>query len=135
MRRTSALALLLPLFSALPAEEEEQTLQPLGHLQPKQLPACSAALAESRKDLDSIASLLGVENKLSDLWEGQLLFRQSQGLQASNGREVRTSSEKLVSDPPCSLRHRLRHGSSSKYCAIRKRLAHGLEFVRYAGGL
>ena len=87
-RTLTVLVLLLPLFSALPAEEEAQTLLPLEHKQPRQLPKCPGAIADSRKDIDSIASQLGVENKLSDRWESQLLFRQSQGIKASNGREL-----------------------------------------------
>ena len=77
----------LPLWSALPAEEDEQSLLPLG----SQTSECTAAIADSRKHIDSIAWQLGVENKLSDRWESQLLFRQLQGLRASNGREVRTA--------------------------------------------
>jgi hypothetical protein len=87
----TALVILLPLLSALPAEDDEQTLLPLEHTQPRQLPNCPAAIADSRKHVDSIASQLGVENKLSDRWESQPLFRQSQGIKASNGREVRTA--------------------------------------------
>ena len=80
----------LPLWSALPAEEDEQSLLPLGYTT-GQSSECTAAIADSRKHIDSIAWQLGVENKLSDRWESQLLFRQSQGLRASNGREVRTA--------------------------------------------
>ena len=82
----------LPLWSALPAEEDEQSLLPLGYTQqPSQTSECTAAIADSRKHIDSIAWQLGVENKLSDRWESHPLFRQSQGLRASNGREVRTA--------------------------------------------
>ena len=96
MKRRPRLAVLtvvlsLPLWSALPAEEDEQSLLPLGYTQPSQTSECTAAIADSRKHIDSIAWQLGVENKLSDRWESQLLFRQSQGLRASNGREVRTA--------------------------------------------
>ena len=95
----AVLALLLPLLSALPAEEDEQVLLPLEHKQPSQLPKCTAAIADSRNHIDSIASQLGVENKLSDRWESQPLFRQSQGLKASNGREVRTAPATPATTP------------------------------------
>ena len=107
--------LFLPLSSTLPAEEDEQTLLPLDHLQPSQLPACPVAIADSRKHIDSIASQLGVENKLSDRWESQLLFRQSQGIQASNGREVSIAPTTPATQPP-----RLEHtfAPRPRFCTI-----------------
>ena len=108
MKRRPRLSLLtvvlsLPLWSALPAEEDEQSLLPLGYTQPSQTPECTAAIADSRKHIDSIAWQLGVENKLSDRGESQLLFRQSQGLRASNGREVRTARHNSHSVPSAIL--------------------------------
>ena len=62
--------------------------QQIEHVQPKALPACATAITNSRQQIDLIASKLGVENKLSDIWESQLLFRQAQGLRMTNGREL-----------------------------------------------
>ena len=73
------------------AADAVSALQPTDfrvHTPPKALPACADAVSNSRQQIDEIAAKLGVENKLTDTWESQLLYRQAQGLRASNGKEL-----------------------------------------------